>query len=89
MLVLKELAINAPTFFFQKVQPFFDSIFNAVRDPKVRLFLHLYNLFLLVLWNVKPCVWFGLLFHEIYQNAFLKIPLCLSFLLRLSLQALF
>ncbi|XP_033096355.1 serine/threonine-protein kinase mTOR-like [Anneissia japonica] len=34
VLVLKELAINAPTFFFQQVQSFFDNIFNAVRDPK-------------------------------------------------------
>ncbi|KXJ19820.1 Serine/threonine-protein kinase mTOR [Exaiptasia diaphana] len=34
VLVLRELALNAPTFFFQQVQPFFDNIFNAVRDPK-------------------------------------------------------
>ncbi|XP_032242839.2 serine/threonine-protein kinase mTOR [Nematostella vectensis] len=34
VLVLRELAVNAPTFFFQQVQPFFDNIFNAVRDPK-------------------------------------------------------
>ncbi|KAL3862460.1 hypothetical protein ACJMK2_008424 [Sinanodonta woodiana] len=34
VLVLKELAVNTPTFFFQQVQQFFDSIFNAVRDPK-------------------------------------------------------
>ncbi|XP_071946239.1 serine/threonine-protein kinase mTOR-like [Antedon mediterranea] len=34
VLVLKELAINAPTFFFQQVQSFFDNIFNAIRDPK-------------------------------------------------------
>jgi catalase len=33
--VLKELAVNTPTFFFQQVQQFFDCIFNAVRDPKV------------------------------------------------------
>lgn len=35
VLVLRELAVNAPTFFFQKVQPFLDHIFNAIRDPKV------------------------------------------------------
>ena len=35
MLVLKELALNAPTFFFQQIQPFFENISNAVRDPKV------------------------------------------------------
>ncbi|XP_077998557.1 serine/threonine-protein kinase mTOR-like [Glandiceps talaboti] len=34
VLVLRELAENAPTFFFQQVQPFFDNIFSAVRDPK-------------------------------------------------------
>ncbi|XP_048736860.2 serine/threonine-protein kinase mTOR-like [Ostrea edulis] len=34
VLVLKELAVNTPTFFFQQVQQFFDCIFNAVRDPK-------------------------------------------------------
>ncbi|PIK33481.1 target of rapamycin [Apostichopus japonicus] len=34
VLVLRELAEHAPTFFFQQVQPFFDNIFNAVRDPK-------------------------------------------------------
>ncbi|XP_015759867.1 PREDICTED: serine/threonine-protein kinase mTOR-like [Acropora digitifera] len=34
VLVLKELALNAPTFFFQQVQPFFENIPNAVRDPK-------------------------------------------------------
>ncbi|XP_050412148.1 serine/threonine-protein kinase mTOR [Patella vulgata] len=38
VLVLKELAVNTPTFFFQQVQQFFDTIFNAVRDlkPSVR-----------------------------------------------------
>ena len=35
VLVLKELALNAPTFFFQQIQPFFENISNAVRDPKV------------------------------------------------------
>ncbi|XP_077105803.1 serine/threonine-protein kinase mTOR isoform X2 [Ranitomeya variabilis] len=34
VLVLRELAISAPTFFFQQVQPFFDNIFNGVWDPK-------------------------------------------------------
>ncbi|XP_059160425.1 serine/threonine-protein kinase mTOR-like [Physella acuta] len=34
VLVLKELAVNTPTFFYQQVQQFFDSIFFAVRDPK-------------------------------------------------------
>ncbi|CAM9236848.1 unnamed protein product, partial [Lampetra fluviatilis] len=34
VLVLRELAVNAPTFFFQQVQPFFDVIFNGVWDPK-------------------------------------------------------
>jgi FKBP12-rapamycin complex-associated protein len=34
VLVLREMALNAPTFFFQQVQPFFDNIFAAVRDPK-------------------------------------------------------
>ena len=33
--MLKELALNAPTFFFQQVQPFFENISNTVRDPKV------------------------------------------------------
>ncbi|KAH9523104.1 hypothetical protein Btru_065813 [Bulinus truncatus] len=34
VLILKELAVNTPTFFYQQVQQFFDSIFIAVRDPK-------------------------------------------------------
>ncbi|XP_048250308.1 serine/threonine-protein kinase mTOR-like isoform X1 [Haliotis rufescens] len=34
VLVLKELADNTPTFFFQQVQQFFDSVFNAIRDVK-------------------------------------------------------
>ncbi|XP_064598762.1 serine/threonine-protein kinase mTOR-like [Liolophura sinensis] len=34
VLVLKELAVSTPTFFFQQVQQFFDCIFSAVRDPK-------------------------------------------------------
>ena len=37
--MLKELALNAPTFFFQQVQPFFENIPNAVRDPKVNKLL--------------------------------------------------
>lgn len=31
---MRELAVSAPTFFFQQVQPFFDNIFYAVWDPK-------------------------------------------------------
>ena len=38
VLVLKELAISTPTFFFQQVQQFFDYIFNAVRDSKVNIY---------------------------------------------------
>ncbi|XP_075136061.1 serine/threonine-protein kinase mTOR isoform X5 [Leptodactylus fuscus] len=34
VLVLRELAVSAPTFFFQQVQPFFDNIFNGVWDSK-------------------------------------------------------
>ncbi|XP_038513845.1 LOW QUALITY PROTEIN: serine/threonine-protein kinase mTOR-like [Canis lupus familiaris] len=34
VLVLRELAVSVPTFFFQQVQPFFDNIFVAVWDPK-------------------------------------------------------
>ncbi|KAL3272654.1 hypothetical protein HHI36_014119 [Cryptolaemus montrouzieri] len=34
VLVLKELAITVPTYFYQQVSPFFDSIFYAVQDPK-------------------------------------------------------
>ena len=34
VLVLKELAVSMPTYFFQQVTPFFEVIFNAVRDPK-------------------------------------------------------
>lgn len=34
VLVLRELAISMPTYFFQQVQLFFDLIFNAIRDPK-------------------------------------------------------
>ncbi|GFN76929.1 mechanistic target of rapamycin (serine/threonine kinase) [Plakobranchus ocellatus] len=34
VLILKELAMNTPTFFYQQVQQFFDSIFFAVRDSK-------------------------------------------------------
>lgn len=35
VLVLKELAVNAPTLFYSYVQQFFDSIWGALRDPKV------------------------------------------------------
>ncbi|WAR26259.1 MTOR-like protein [Mya arenaria] len=34
VLCFRELAVNTPTFFFQQIQPFFDCIFTAVRDPK-------------------------------------------------------
>lgn len=34
VLILQELAMSTPTFFFQNVQPIFDCIFNGVRDPK-------------------------------------------------------
>ena len=34
VLVLRELALSSPTFFFQQVQTFFDVVFCAVRDPK-------------------------------------------------------
>uniref|UniRef100_UPI00358FB62C serine/threonine-protein kinase mTOR-like n=1 Tax=Myxine glutinosa TaxID=7769 RepID=UPI00358FB62C len=34
VLVLRELALGAPTFFFQSVQPFFESLFPVVWDPK-------------------------------------------------------
>lgn len=34
VLVLRELAIALPTYFYQQVQHFFDLIFNAIRDPK-------------------------------------------------------
>ncbi|KAH7985997.1 hypothetical protein HPB52_025269 [Rhipicephalus sanguineus] len=34
VLILQELAISTPTFFFQNIQPIFDCIFNGVRDPK-------------------------------------------------------
>ncbi|XP_059807691.1 serine/threonine-protein kinase mTOR isoform X1 [Hypanus sabinus] len=34
VLILRELAVSAPTFFFQQVQAFFDNIFYAVWDSK-------------------------------------------------------
>ncbi|KAK9883142.1 hypothetical protein WA026_001340 [Henosepilachna vigintioctopunctata] len=34
VLVLKELAITVPTYFYQQVSPFFDTIFYAIQDPK-------------------------------------------------------
>ena len=33
-MVLRELAVAMPTYFFQQVSGFFDHIFNAIRDPK-------------------------------------------------------
>ena len=37
VLVLRELAVHAPTLFYQQIQAFFDNIFLAVRDSKVTL----------------------------------------------------
>nr|UIB01653.1 serine/threonine-protein kinase mTOR [Propylea japonica] len=37
VLILKELAITVPTYFYQQVSPFFDSIFYAVQDPKTSI----------------------------------------------------
>ncbi|XP_066259712.1 serine/threonine-protein kinase mTor [Euwallacea similis] len=34
VLVLKEFATALPTYFFQQISQFFDSIFNAIQDPK-------------------------------------------------------
>ncbi|XP_059613044.1 serine/threonine-protein kinase Tor [Phlebotomus argentipes] len=34
VIVLRELAVAMPTYFYQQVGPFFDHIFNAIRDPK-------------------------------------------------------
>lgn len=34
MLVLRELALAMPTYFYQQVSQFFDLIFNAIQDPK-------------------------------------------------------
>lgn len=34
VLVLRELAVAMPTFFYQQVSSFFEHIFNAIRDPK-------------------------------------------------------
>ncbi|XP_066601544.1 serine/threonine-protein kinase mTOR [Prorops nasuta] len=34
VLVLRELAVSMPTYFFQQVTPFFDLIFNAIQDSK-------------------------------------------------------
>jgi FKBP12-rapamycin complex-associated protein len=36
VLILRELAVRTPTLFYQQIQQFFDSIFIAIRDPKVR-----------------------------------------------------
>ena len=35
VLVLRELAVHAPTLFYTQIQAFFDNIFIAVRDSKV------------------------------------------------------
>ncbi|XP_018572076.1 serine/threonine-protein kinase Tor [Anoplophora glabripennis] len=37
VLVLKELAITMPTYFYQQVSQFFDLIFLAIQDPKVAI----------------------------------------------------
>eukprot|EP00095_Tigriopus_kingsejongensis_P005635 maker-scaffold420_size176246-snap-gene-0.24 protein:Tk05635 transcript:maker-scaffold420_size176246-snap-gene-0.24-mRNA-1 annotation:"target of rapamycin" len=37
VLILREIAFSMPTFFFQNVSQFFDVIFHAVRDPKLKL----------------------------------------------------
>lgn len=37
MLVLKELAITMPTYFYQQVSQFFELITNAIQDPKVAI----------------------------------------------------
>ena len=37
VLVLRELALSSPTFFFQQVQTFFDVVFYAVRDCKANI----------------------------------------------------
>lgn len=47
--------INTPTFFFQQVQQFFDCIFNAVRDPKVRL--NRSCICILTLWKTEIQIW--------------------------------
>lgn len=36
-MVLKELAITMPTYFYQQVSQFFDLIFLAIQDPKVAI----------------------------------------------------
>lgn len=37
MLILKELAVAVPTYFFQQVQQFFDHLFVVMRDPKAAI----------------------------------------------------
>lgn len=34
VIILRELAVAMPTFFYQQVSIFFDNIFYAIRDPK-------------------------------------------------------
>ena len=36
VLILRELAIHTPTLFYQQFQQFFDNIFTAVRDHRVK-----------------------------------------------------
>lgn len=37
MLVLRELALAMPTYFYQQVSQFFELIFHAVQDPKAAI----------------------------------------------------
>lgn len=37
VLVLRELALAMPTYFYQQVSQFFDLIFNAIQDPKAAI----------------------------------------------------
>ena len=34
VIILRELAVAMPTFFYQQVSSFFEHIFNAIRDPR-------------------------------------------------------
>ena len=38
VLILREMAATAPTVFYQQIQQFFDNIFVAVYDSKVRIY---------------------------------------------------
>ena len=43
-----------PTFFFQQIQQFFDCIFNAIRDPKVKINVSLINTEYILVINLLP-----------------------------------